>query len=106
MVDETTDIAVKEAIIYAHYQKRKAQTSFIAMKEAVDGHADTIMVVLSKLYSDHQLNNDKLVAFGSDGAAVMMGNQNGVAAQLKQAVPWIITNHCLAHRLAFSCTSS
>jgi len=49
-VDETTDIAfVKEVIIYACYldqntcyldQKRKVQTSFIAMKEAVDGHVD------------------------------------------------------------------
>ena len=43
-----TNIAVvKEVIIYACYldQKRKVQTSFIAIKEAVDGHADTIKVV-------------------------------------------------------------
>ena len=32
----------------------------------------------------------------------MMENQNGVAAQLKQAVPWIIANHCVAHRLALA----
>ena len=43
-----TNIAVvKEVIIYACYldQKRKVQTSFIAIKEAVDGHADAIKVV-------------------------------------------------------------
>jgi len=48
MVDETTDVVVvKEVITYAHYldQKRKVQASFIAMKEAVDGRADTIMAV-------------------------------------------------------------
>ena len=32
----------------------------------------------------------------------MKGNQNGVAAQLKQAVPWIIANHCVAHRLTLA----
>ena len=42
------------------------------MKEAVHGCADTCMVVLRKFCSDHQLNMDKLVAFGSDGAAVMI----------------------------------
>ena len=45
---------------------------------------------------------DKLAAFGSDSAAIMMGNLNGVAAQLKQAVPWIITNPFVAHRLALA----
>ena len=105
MVDETNDIAVvKEEKNYAHYldQKRKVQTFFIAMKEAVDGCAGTIMAVLRKLCGDHQLNMDKLAAFGSDGAAVMMGNWNGVVAQLKQDVPWIIANHCVVHRRALA----
>ena len=65
MVVETTDIAVvKGVIIYARYldQQRNVQTSFIAMKEVVNGHADTIMAVLRKLCSDHQLNMDKPVA--------------------------------------------
>ena len=47
--DETTDLAVvKEVIIYAHYldQKRKVHISFIAMKEAVDGCADTSWWIL------------------------------------------------------------
>ena len=56
-------------VTYIH-QKRKVQTSFIVMKEAVGGHADTIMAVLRKLCSHHQLNMDKLVVFGSDGAGV------------------------------------
>ena len=42
------------------------------------------------------------MAFGSDGAAVMMGQRGGVAAQLKKEIPWIVTNHCVAHRLALA----
>ena len=61
----------------------------------MDGCADTIMEVLRKLCSEH-------CCVGSDSAARMMGNQNGVAAQLKQAVQWIIANHCVAHRLALT----
>ena len=49
---------------------------------------------------------NKLVAFGSNGAAVMIENQNGVAAQLNQAVPWIIANHCVAQAWIGNCTSS
>ena len=62
------------------------------MKEAVDG-------CQTPLCSDQQLNMDKLVAFGSDCAALRMGNRNGVAAKLMQAVPWIIATHCVAHSL-------
>ena len=52
MIDETTDVAVvKEVIVYARYldQKRKVQTSFIAMEEIPDGCTDTIMTVVRKL---------------------------------------------------------
>ena len=41
----------------------------------------------------------KLVGFGSDGAATMMGIRSGVATLLKQQVPHLIPVHCLAHRL-------
>ena len=84
MVDETTNIAVvKEVIIYACYldQKRKVQTSFIAIRSCGWSYRHH-KGGLRKLCSNHQLNMDKLVAFGSDGAAVMMGNQNSVAAQV------------------------
>ena len=32
---------------------------------------------------------DKLVAFGSDRAAVTIGRCNGIAALLKQVAPWV-----------------
>ena len=32
----------------------------------------------------------------------MVGRRNGVSALLKQMVPWVIANHCVAHSLALA----
>ncbi|XP_044537375.1 sperm flagellar protein 2 [Gracilinanus agilis] len=41
----------------------------------------------------------KLVGFGSDGASVMVAENNGVARLLKEIQPCVQTVHCFAHRL-------
>src|SRR2546421_12800938 len=46
----------------------------------------------------------KLVAFASDGASVMLGKNEGVAAKLSRVCTYpLIVNHCVAHRLALAC---
>lgn len=108
MCDETTDVAIRnEVIVYARYlgtgTDREVCTSFIGMVEVPDGCATTILAVLQELCEKEHLDIDhKLAAFGSDGAAVMIGSHGGVATLLKQKAPWIISNHCVAHRLALA----
>ena len=41
----------------------------------------------------------KLVALGSDGAAVMLGKNNGVITLLQAHQPSMIAVHCSGHRL-------
>ena len=41
----------------------------------------------------------KLVGFGSDGASVMVGKNNGVLALLRQLQPAVQGVHCVAHRM-------
>lgn len=48
----------------------------------------------------------KLVALGSDGAAVMQGRKGGVFALLKLKQPCVVGVHCMAHRLELSLKSS
>ena len=48
----------------------------------------------------HEITKKQLVGFGSDGAPVMTGRLNGVAKQLQDKFPAIISVHCIAHRLA------
>ena len=77
MCDETTDVAVvKEVIIYARYlnSNRGVCTAFIGLMEVSDGTAKTILAALQNLCEQQHLDiENKLVAFGSDGAAVMIG---------------------------------
>ena len=40
---------------------------------------------------------EKVVAFGTDGAAVMVGELGGVFALLKGDIPHLIKVHCIAH---------
>lgn len=106
MCDETTDVAIKkELIVYAHYlgSDRQVHTAFIGMVEVPDGCAKTLFDALNRLCEDESLDiKNKLVAFGSDGAAVMIGARSGVATIFKQNSPWLIANHCIAHRLALA----
>ena len=44
-----------------------------------------------------------LCDLGSDGASVMLGRNNGVSKLLKDCVPFLVSNHCIAHRLALPC---
>ena len=41
----------------------------------------------------------KLVAIGTDGASVNMGESGGVGAIIKKDIPHLIHNHCIAHKL-------
>ncbi|PFX15955.1 hypothetical protein AWC38_SpisGene19803 [Stylophora pistillata] len=50
------------------------------------------------------LHKDKMTGFGSDGASVMRGKNNGVSKQMKDDSPFLVSIHCMAHRLAL-CTS-
>ena len=42
----------------------------------------------------------------SDGASVMLGRNNGVAAKSKAVAPSDIAVHCVCHRLALACSDS
>ncbi|XP_060580037.1 zinc finger protein 862-like [Ruditapes philippinarum] len=104
MVDETTDVAVlSEMIVYIRFLKDGcSQTEYLSIVPLKDGKADTITTAILELLSSCNLPLQQMCAFGSDGAAVMVGKKTGVAVQLRQRVPHLISNHCVAHRLALA----
>ena len=106
MLDETTDVAVmKQLIVYGRYiLDGTVQTRFLQMVQIPDGTAVTIVEAVMKFCDDWNLEiKRKLCGLGSDGASVMLGSRGGVATLLKQKVPFMIANHCIAHRLALAC---
>ncbi|XP_070547018.1 zinc finger protein 862-like [Ptychodera flava] len=79
-------------------------TKFIGIKNIPKADADGIVHAVSKLLSSCLGNEDmwkqKLVAFGSDGASVMVGKKGGVVKKFKDDNrPFLLGVHCSAHRL-------
>ena len=96
-------IAGEYFLIFFRYLKDGAsKTDFLAVVPLSDGRADTITAALLQCLSDNELPLDRLCAFGSDGAKVMVGRNNGVAAQLRQRTTHLLNIHCVAHRLALA----
>ena len=51
---------------------------------------------------ENGLTMSKMMDFGTDGAAVMTGKHNGVAARFKQRQPLLTSVHCVCHHLALA----
>ncbi|XP_033100762.1 zinc finger protein 862-like, partial [Anneissia japonica] len=114
LIDDLTDIAVMEQMItfiqYFNFETSQVETKFLfiddLLKESTSADAETIYNVLIKNIEEFQLPLGKLKGLVTDGAAVMVGKNNGLAAKLKAVNPSIITVHCICHRLALACTDS
>ena len=101
-IDEITDVSVKkELIIYIRYIcKWEIKTSFIRVLELPDGTARTITEAVCTLCREMGFDLQRLCGLSSDGASVMLGIRGGVSKLLKDQVPFLVPNHCIAHRLA------
>ena len=104
LCDESTDSAnIKQLVVFVKYVfKGKPCTSFLQMVDIEDGKASTIMQSLLAVLRRCEIPISSVYGFGSDGAAVMVGRRSGVATQLKEHNPELVSLHCGAHRLALA----
>ena len=79
---------------------RSIREEFLGIVNLSAGDAKTIDDALREYLDSCDLALSKCVAFGSDGAGVMVGSKNGVATRIKQRVPYTICTHCNSHRFA------
>jgi len=103
MVDESTDISVLgHLVVFATFLEDGVPICvFLGLLHIPGGKKNASIIYELILTSLNQwgLDLDKFVGFGSDGASVMTGIRNGVAARLKDKVnPFILSIHCVAHR--------
>ena len=68
-----------------------AQCDAVSIEESLGGVTE-----------NYDLNHTNCLGFGSDGASVMTGCDNGVAALLKRKNPYLLSLHCAAHKLALA----
>lgn len=93
MIDEVTDIAVLEQLVmfvqFWDSEFKGTETKFLGVQNLLESSdsADAATItrnVLDELF-ECRLSVDQLLGFCSDGASVMTGKRNGVAAKLKRA---------------------
>lgn len=114
LTDEVTDIATLEVMVtFIQYVSKGAEvhTDFLfadnLLAESDSANAETIVSVLKKNLKKLDVCSRSMTSFVSDGASVMTGQVNGVAARLKQEVnPALINIHCVCHTLALACTDT
>ncbi|XP_074851770.1 zinc finger protein 862-like [Carettochelys insculpta] len=106
--DGVADKAIKgAAVVYVRFAyEGKVHCQIVGVQSVDKSDASTIKnAIVKSLQINLQLNLSsqdwarKLVGFGSDGADVMVGENNGVAQLLKEIQPCVQSVHCFAHRL-------
>ena len=106
IVDESTDVTVyKKLNMYFRCLKKDTNepvTHFIECVSIPDGKANTKVQEI-KVLEEKEFDYSFCVSLASDGAAVMMGKNNGVGALLRREVnPRLVQVHCVAHRVALA----
>lgn len=114
MVDEATDVSVVEQLIsfiqFANPETGAPEVHFLSIQNVLESSTSANSATIVKLIKE-ELSNDglditKLGSLASDGASVMTGSRNGVAAKLRETVPTLINIHCICHRLALACNDA
>ena len=80
MIDEATDISTNASLIvyayFVHDGKRKMRYLADVQLEGCD--ASSILTVILRVLEDYEVSIKKCFGFGSDGASIMTGRENGV----------------------------
>ena len=80
--------------------------SVLDQSDSCSTNAETLFQVFSKKLNELCLEVTKVGGMASDGASVMLGRCNGVAAKLKALAPSVIAVHCVCHWLTLARTDS
>ncbi|KAK1901674.1 Zinc finger protein 862 [Dissostichus eleginoides] len=101
IVDEMLEILAQIVELPILEEIRSSQAISLEVDETTD-------VSVSRQLDLHVRHLDKegaprLYGLGTDGAAVMTGRLNGVAKQLTDSFPKLVSVACAAHRLALAC---
>ena len=91
-------------MIFIRYidQSGSVKSQFLSVNELDGCSSEEIFSCLKSVLEKKGLAMDKMIGFASDGASVMTGVKKGVTTLAKNENPFMLTVHCLAHRLALA----
>lgn len=114
MVDEVTDISLQSQMLtfiqFVSPVTSYMEIVFLSVQNVLEEFASANSDALKSLIKDELqkcgLCLENLKGLATDGAAVMIGQNNGVVAQLKKVNPVIINVHRICHKLTLACTDT
>lgn len=100
IVDESMDAANQSqlALYYKSCKKGKPLVTFGGLLRLKNGKATTVAAAIRWRFLKDNLSVAKAMCMGSDGAAVMLGCNCGVAVRMGSLNPAMVCIHCGGHR--------
>ena len=76
------------------------------LEELQSADGQTIFDTVTSKLEEFDLKMDRCMSLVSDGASVMTGHRNGLAAKLEEVNKNMISFHCICHKLALAWTDT
>ena len=105
MLDEGTDSSNKSTLMmYIRHltPEGEVHSRFLDVVELSGCTSADIFSAAQATVEKHKLDVKNLMGLATDGASVMTGSKRGVTTKFKELNPYLIANHCTAHRLALA----
>ena len=102
MADESADVSNEEQVVICIRwidDNLIAHEDFVSLKPVAKCTSEMIVNVIKETINQMRLKVSNLRGQCYDGAAVMTGHKNGVAAKIKEENPKCLYTHCYGHAL-------
>ena len=102
MADESADVSNEEQVVICIRwidDNLIAHEGFVSLKPGAKCTSEMIVNVMKETINQMRLKVSNLRGQCYDGAAVMAGHKNGVAAKIKEENPKCLYTHCYGHAL-------
>lgn len=115
VVDEVMDCAtLEQLLIYVGYVGEEGKThfdfDFLEVRDVLEtsetADSETLTRIITEELNACGLNRALVCGFGSDGASVMTGKNNGVGSRLQKVCRIMVHSHCINHRLTLACSDA
>lgn len=102
MIDESTDVSIQKllCITISYVHDSGVQYAFLGLFPVLETNAQSLYETLERGLEDFGLKIEDCIGFASDGASVMVGNNNSVWTRIKEKAPNCTQLKCICHSLA------
>ncbi|XP_070573021.1 zinc finger protein 862-like [Ptychodera flava] len=103
-LDESTDVSVSQNLmIYIRgVVDGKIESHFLSVSPLSNATSEQLYLDVKDILKEKGLLLSNLISLGTDGASVMTGKRQGLTTRFKKDNPFILSQHCAAHKLALA----